>query len=215
MVFASYVYICYLMLIPDLKIHSMSVKKPKLLTVLRAVFLLTGLCLSCSSRQESDLDLIKKFKPEDKYFKSTLVSLHFMLETSPVEEVDTLFRQMIALYDLPVNAEEVKDGTYTGSSPYDAFDYRHVVKIRIEGGKIVEVDYNELLQDGLGKQEDEAYCEEMSVGGTTPAIAYPSMEQQLLATQDLMEVDAVSGATYSLYRFRYAVMIALMKALVD
>ncbi len=185
------------------------------LPVLCAAFLLTGLCLSCSSRQESDLDVIRKFKPEDKYFKSTLVSLHFMLETSPVDEVDTLFRKLIDLYNLPVTANAVKDGTYTGSSPYDAFDYRHVVTIRIEGGKFVEVDYNEVMQDGHGKQEDEAYCEEMSVGGTTPAIAYPSMEQQLLATQDLMEVDAVSGATYSLYRFRYAVTIALMKALVD
>lgn len=175
--------------------------------------ILTGLVFSCSTLQEGDLDKVKKFKPEDKYFKSTLVSLHFVMETSPVEEVDTLFRQLIEIYDLPVNASGVKDGTYTGSSPYDAFDYKHVVKIRIENGKIVDVDYNEVKYDGIGKQEDVEYCEEMSVSGTTPAIAYPAMEEMLIATQDMMEVDGLSGATYSLYRFRYAVTIALMKAL--
>ena len=45
-----------------------------------------------------------------------------MMETSPVEEVDTLFRQLIEIYDLTVNTMGVKDGTYTGSSPFDAFD---------------------------------------------------------------------------------------------
>jgi hypothetical protein len=66
--------------------------------------------------------MVKTFKPDDKYFKSTLVSLHFMIESSPVDEVDTLFRQLIEIYDLPVNTSGAKDGTYTGSSPYDAFD---------------------------------------------------------------------------------------------
>lgn len=54
----------------------------------------------------------------------------------------------------------------------------------------------------------------MKVSGTTPAIAYPHMEESLMANQDLMQVDGVSGATYSLYRFRYAVTVALMKALI-
>lgn len=48
--------------------------------------------------------------------------------------------------------------------------------------------------------------------GTTPAIAYPILEERLLDNQDILKVDAVSGASYSLRRFRYAVVIALMKA---
>jgi major membrane immunogen (membrane-anchored lipoprotein) len=52
----------------------------------------------------------------------------------------------------------------------------------------------------------------MSVTGTSPQIAYPRYEKQLLETQNLLEVDAVSGATYSLYRLRYAITIALIKA---
>jgi len=176
--------------------------------------ILAGLVSSCSCRQEDDLDKVKAFKPEDEYFKSALVSLHFVMETSPIDEVDTLFRQLIEAFDLPVSAQGVKDGIYTGESPYDAFDYKHVVKIRVVNGKFVEVDYNEVKYDGHGKQEDEQYCEEMSVNGTTPAIAYPDMEEMLLTTQDITQVDGVSGATYSRYRFRYAVMIALMKALI-
>ena len=186
----------------------------KSLTVVFICFILTGLVSSCSCQQEDDLDKIKAFKPENEYFKSSLVSLHFMMETSPVDEVDTLFRQLIETFDLPVNASGVKDGIYTGESPYDAFDYKHVVKIKVENGKFVEVDYNEVKKDGHGKQEDEEYCDEMSVMGTTPAIAYPDMEEMLLTTQDITKVDGVSGATYSRYRFRYAVTIALMKALI-
>ena len=137
-----------------------------------------------------------------------------MMETSPVAEVDTFFQQLINMYGLPVSAEDAKDGTYIGATPYDAFDYRHEVLIKIQDGKIVELDYNEVKKDGHGKQEDEEYCEEMSVTGTTPAIAYPLMEEMLLATQNMMEVDAVSGASYSLQRFRLAMTIALMKAII-
>lgn len=183
--------------------------------ILSALFFLTFLilpsCNSCACEEDS-LDAIKAFKPENKYFKSTLVSLHFMMETSPVAEVDSFFRQLILRYGLPVTPQGAKDGSYTGTTPLDAFDYRHEVKLRIQDGLIVELDYNELKADGSGKQEDEKYCEEMSVTGTTPAIAYPHMEEMLLATQNMMEVDAVSGASYSLQRFRLAVTLALMQA---
>jgi len=126
--------------------------------------------LSCSNQQDS-LDQVKSFKPEDKYFKSSLVSLHFIMETSPIAEVDTFFNQIIQLHDLPISAEGAKDGTFIGESPYDAFDYKHIVKIKIKDHKITEVDYNEILKGGIGKQEDAEYCEEMSITGTTPAIA--------------------------------------------
>ncbi len=109
--------------------------------------------LSCSS-QEDSLDQVKSFKPEDKYFKSSLVSLHFVMETSPIPEVDTFFNQLIQLHDLPISAEGAKDGTFIGESPYDAFDYKHVVKINIKDHKITEVDYNEVKKGGMGKQED-------------------------------------------------------------
>ena len=187
------------------------------LHLLFAILIIPLLLLSsCDSSncQEDSLDRIKAFKPENKYFKASLVSLHFMMETSPVAEVDTLFQQLIQTHGLPISAEGAKDGTYVGATPYDAFDYRHEVIIKIKDGEIVEVDYNEVKKDGHGKQEDEEYCEEMSVTGTTPAIAYPIMEEMLLSTQNMMEVDAVSGASYSLHRFRLAMTIALMQAII-
>ena len=184
-----------------------------LFAILIIPLLVLSSCDSCNC-QEDSLDRIKAFKPDDKYFKASLVSLHFMMEISPVTEVDTLFQQLIQMHGLPLSAEGAKDGTYVGATPYDAFDYRHEVKIQIKDGKIVALDYNEVKKDGHGKQEDEEYCEEMSVTGTTPAIAYPIMEEMLLSTQNMMEVDAVSGATYSLHRFRLAVTLALMQAFI-
>ena len=171
-------------------------------------------CNPCVCEEDS-LDKIKAFHPEDKYFKAALVALHFQMETSPVAEVDNLFQQLIMRYSLPLDASDARNGTYYGASPYDAFDYRHEVLIEISEGKIVSVDYNEVYKNGIGKQEDEKYCEEMSITGTTPALAYPLMEEMLLDNQDLLEVDAVTGATYSLYRFRYAVILALMQAIIE
>ncbi|WP_291856784.1 FMN-binding protein [Marinilabilia sp.] len=170
---------------------------------------------SCQHQQTSDIDLVKAFKPSDKYFKSSLMSLHFIIETSPVDKVDTVFRQIIESYDLPLSANGIPDGSYSAASPADAFDYQHVVTISVKNEKITSVDYNEIKPAGKGKQEDTAYCKEMQPAGTTPAIAYPVMEEQLLEKQNIMEVDAVSGATYSLYRMRYALTMALMKATLE
>jgi len=161
---------------------------------------------------KDELDKVRAFKPDDRYFKSALVTYHFMLETSPVYVLDSLFSNLVETYDLPVSAEGATDGTYRGVSPYDAFDYRHEAKIRIKDGKIIQVDYDEVNRKGIGKRDDREYCDEMSVTGTNPAIAYPAMEEELLSHQDLTEVDGVSGATYSLYRFRFAIMVALIQA---
>ncbi len=176
-----------------------------------AIFIIMVILVSCHEPKD-DLDIIKQFKPGDKYFKAGLVSLHFIIETSPIPRVDSTFNQLIQEQDLPTNALGCPDGIYTGESPLDAYDYKHVVKIEIKDEKIVAIDYNEIKKNGTGKQEDEEYCREMSVAGTTPAIAYPNYESQLMEIQNILRIDAVTGATYSLYRFRYAVMIALMKA---
>ena len=146
------------------------------LLLLAASFLLT-----CQSSEDS-LDSIKKFRPEYKYFKAGLISLHFNIETSPISEIDTLFNQLINHFNLPIKAEGCKDGVFVGESPYDAYDYKHVVKLEIKDEKIVKVDYNEIHKNGIGKQEDEEYCKEMGVSGMSPDIAYPKMEKQLLET---------------------------------
>ena len=46
----------------------------------------------------------------------------------------------------------------------------------------------------------------------TPAVAYPRYGQQLLKSQDIMKMDAVTGAPHSLYRFRSVAAKALTEA---
>jgi major membrane immunogen (membrane-anchored lipoprotein) len=167
--------------------------------------------ISCSGA-ESSLDQVKAFQPDDKYFKAALVSLHFQIETSDIPTADKAFQKVVEHYSIPVDASGCANGIYKGASPPDAYDYEHVVMLEIKDEKIVSVDYNEVHTNGIGKQEDIEYCEEMSVMGTDPSRAYPFMENELLEKQQMMEVDGMSGATYSRYRFRYAVMVALMKA---
>ena len=179
----------------------------KLLLAITAMFLI----VSCNQLQE-DLDNVKAYKHENKYFKAGLKSLHFIIETSPIAEVDSVFNLFLQRNDIPIDATGCPNGIYTGESPYDAYDYKHVITIQIENEKIISVDYNEINKSDIGKEEDLDYNEEMKVSGTSPSIAYPKMEKQLLEVQNMNKVDAVSGATYSLYRFRYALAIALMKA---
>lgn len=179
--------------------------------ILISAIILGSMSFSCDSGEDS-LEAVKAFRPEDKYFKAGLVTAHFIRETSSTARADSVFRQLQELFGLPTNANSCVDGVYRGASPHDAYDYSHVVTIRIANEKIVELDYDEIHRSGKGKEGDEAYCEDMSVVGTTPAIAYPVYEREMLEKQDMMAVDGVSGATYSLHRFRYALTIALIKA---
>ena len=54
--------------------------------------------------------------------------------------------------------------------------------------------------------------EAMKQSGTTPAIAYPSYEKQMLEKEDFNKIDAVSGASYSDYRFRLAILYAILNS---
>ena len=111
------------------------------------------LMFSCN-RVEDSLEAARAFKPEDKYFKANLVNVHFIRETSSTSRADSNFRQIQQYYGLPVDAKGCKDGIYRGSSPYDAYDYTHVVTVRIEDEKIIDIDYNEVHRNGKGKEED-------------------------------------------------------------
>jgi major membrane immunogen (membrane-anchored lipoprotein) len=131
--------------------------------------------------EDGSLDEVISFAPEDKYFKSALNSLHFMIETDPISDVGKAFSHIIKSYNLSVESAEIPDGEYTGESPYDAFDYKHWEKLTIKNSS--------------DKESDKKYNKEMSVSGTSPNIAYPNMEKRLLEKQNILDVDATSGAT--------------------
>jgi major membrane immunogen (membrane-anchored lipoprotein) len=77
---------------------------------------------------------------------------------------------------------------------------------------MISIDYDEINKDGHAKQHDEDYCKQMLRSGTTPAIAYPVYESQMLKKQDFNQIDAVSGASYSDYRFRLAILYAILNS---
>ena len=176
-----------------------------------AVFLLSLACC----REQDPLETVRLFRPGEKHFKAVVANMHFIIETSRMARIDTNFARMIRMHQIPMDASKCADGVFVGESAYDAYDYKHRIQLKIENGKIIQADYDEIHRNGSGKEHDETYCHEMEPSGTTPAIAYPAMEKELLEKQDYMKVDGVSGASYSKQRFRYATMIALMKGIVQ
>lgn len=138
--------------------------------------------------------------------------LHLMIERSPVDTVKANFEKFVSKNALQTTAQKCANGKYIGLTPPDDYGYLHLAVIEIERGKIINIYYDELKSNGTNKRTDINYNREMLKSGSSPSIAYPIYEQQLMNNQNYMNVDAVTGATYSLYRFRMAVAKALEKA---
>ncbi len=139
--------------------------------------------------------------------------LERFIETNPISSVEAVFGFVIEMVAAPSNAQNARDGVFEAESVYDNYEYKHVVSLEVKDGKIVSVHYDEQKKDGHGKRDDEEYCKEMKAGsGASPAEVYPQYEKALLQSQDLAKIDGVSGATYSLYRFKTTVIRALQKA---
>ena len=138
-------------------------------------------------------------------------SMETYIERHAVPDVRAVFEFFVALISAPVTAKDKADGIYRAESIYDDYHYRHVVSLAVKDGKFVRVDYDEVKQDGTSKRSSADYNSRMkAVTGTSPEIAYPVYESALLEKQDLLSVNAVTGASYSLYRFRTTVIRALM-----
>ncbi|MDZ7740748.1 MAG: hypothetical protein U5Q03_03105 [Bacteroidota bacterium] len=159
---------------------------------------------SCSKSPKQDKNL-----PDEDDFKI----LHLDIERS---KTDTVIARMQAFYkkfDLPATAAKLPDGHYFGESPYDDFQYRHLIRFDIEDGRFSNVQYDEVKINGSSKTADEEYCRKMNehVPGSAPDITYDKYEKQVEQKQNLFELDAISGATYSMYRLQ----LVAAKAIVD
>ena len=150
--------------------------------------------------------------PQQKAQSEDFNMMNLMIERSRVDTVNKYLRYFIDKYSLPVTPENMEDGLYMGISPKDDFGYEHAIIMDIRDGKIVEVSYDE-YKDGHSKTADSAYGAEMNKHreASAPALTYPAYEQQLLEKQDLFEMDAISGATYSMYRLWFVATQALEK----
>jgi major membrane immunogen (membrane-anchored lipoprotein) len=141
-----------------------------------------------------------------------LEKTHWMIERSDINKVKTEFQEICNENHFSSIVKGLKDGTYKGATPADDYGYIHEVIFEIQNGKMVSLDYDEINSDGHAKQSNKEYCEQMLQSGTTPAIAYPKYETEMIVKQDFNLVDAVSGASYSLYRFKLAILYAILNS---
>jgi len=142
-------------------------------------------------------------------------NLHWVIERSSVDKVQDNFELFVKNNALGTSALNCKNGKFFGLTPSDDYGYIHIVFLEINQGKIIDIHYDELKSNGKSKRMDIDYNQEMLKSGTSPSIAYPIYEQELIKNQDYMKVDAITGATYSLYRLRMAVAKAFEKANIE
>lgn len=141
-----------------------------------------------------------------------LEKIHWIIERSDMNKVRSEFSRICSENHFSSQVSGLKDGIYKGASPADDYGYRHEVVFEMKNGKMISVDYDEVHPGGHAKQHDQEYGKRMLQSGTTPAVAYPKYEAQILERQDFNRIDAVSGASYSNYRFKLAVLYAILNS---
>ncbi len=91
------------------------------------------------------------------------------------------------------------DGSYRVEfQNYDSRGYKDFLEVTVENGSIVSLQYNAINEDELLKTDDVTYRENMQATQSTyPERFSQDLMNQYLETNDINEVDAVAGATYS------------------
>lgn len=108
----------------------------------------------------------------------------------------------------------LKDGTYEGRSTDDSRGAYGVVSLEVKDGKIASAEFLQYNADGTVKGEK--YGEE--AGEESYKVAQNALEnsqkypEKLVETQNVDEVDAITGATSSWKQFQEAAKDALAKA---
>lgn len=96
-----------------------------------------------------------------------------------------------------------EDGTHTAEGEIDDHGWKPVIEIVVEDGQITSVDYDEYNEAGELKSEDDEYADSMEgVSGVRPVDAYEQLENNLINSQNVDQVDVVSGATASSEAFK-------------
>ncbi|MDR5659686.1 FMN-binding protein [Serpentinicella sp. ANB-PHB4] len=96
----------------------------------------------------------------------------------------------------PVGDGQYEDGTYTAQGEPTDRGWQAEIEIVVEGGQITEVNYEELNEEGDPKSEDEEYNDRWrDVAETDATEAFPGYEQALIESQNVEDVDVITGAT--------------------
>lgn len=110
-------------------------------------------------------------------------------------------------------AGKLKDGTYKAQMNQAEHGWQDYLTVTVSGGKITDVDYDALNENGNRKSEDEDYRASMEpVSGTYPAEYMPKLEQMLKGQTDVSKIEKVTGATSSSDNFKRLAEKVLEKA---
>lgn len=123
---------------------------------------------------------------------------------------ENLFANSVQLTDDSVAS---RDGDYVVVRQRDERGWAPELHMTVSDGNISSVDYREMNAEGVNKQEDQEYLENWSAANDIdPAALILQMENQLVETQSISEVDIVTGATGSWKNFVQLAANALGKA---
>lgn len=96
-----------------------------------------------------------------------------------------------------------EDGLHSEEAEIDDRGWKSTITITVVDGKIKEVDYDEVNEEGISKTKDTEYAELMKKEtGISPEEAFQKLEKELKLSQDVDKVDVVSGATSSSNEFK-------------
>ncbi|MTI65796.1 MAG: FMN-binding protein [Firmicutes bacterium] len=112
------------------------------------------------------------------------------------------------------SAANYEDGSY--KAVYDRFDshgWKSFVNITVKDGKISDVEFDYKNREGKLKTKNEGYKNAMEgKSGTYPEKYTKELEEQLVASQSVEDVDVVTGATHSSHNFKVLANKALEHA---
>jgi major membrane immunogen (membrane-anchored lipoprotein) len=171
------------------------------------VTVLVSVLTSCTQKQvlENNTQRYKDYKKLEDTLTQT--------KSFPGQKLQERYDQFLKDYGWTGDITKLPDGVYKAYSTPDAYGYIHYVRFEIKSGRMVDIFYDEFIPGAaIGKREDAEYSETMSrLTKSTSAEAYPLFEKQMLEVQDPLkyDVDTVSGATLSSWRFRIVVLKAI------
>ena len=93
----------------------------------------------------------------------------------------------------------MKDGTYKASFKNPSHGWTEYVELTVSGGKITDVDFDALNENGDRKSENEEYEQSMKDAECTtgPMEFYADYEKQLLEKQKADSIDGIATAPHS------------------
>ena len=109
--------------------------------------------------------------------------------------VIALLAVFILLFGASAAFAQYKDGEFTAKDRADKQGYVGDIKLMVEGGKIVKIEFDELKGKDSKKASNYVNGEMKKRNGITWVDALKKIEDNLLKTQDPDKIDKVTGAT--------------------